>query len=145
MTARIKNNCFARNVVDCGMPKKATKQILIADDDNLMFHILRSCLQTLAADITYVRSGLEAVEFVSNNHVDVIIMDYSMPGLTGIESARQIRQLENGSAVQIVMLTGTDQTDVRKEASELAIEDFMTKPFSPRHLLQRTKEMLADA
>ena len=132
------------NGVDGGIFKQVSKHILVADDDNLVFHLLRHCLKDAAAAITFVTTGDAAVDFVSRNPVGMIIMDYTMPGLTGIEAVRQIRQIEHDKETAIIMLTGTDQTDVRREASSLAVADFITKPFSQLYILKRTKEILGD-
>jgi len=89
---------------------------------------------------------MEAVRYIMEKGVPLaIILDFSMPEQDGVETLRQIRNLEAGADVPVIMLTSRDQTLIRKAAEGLHVHAFMTKPFSPNTLLQTIKDVVGDA
>ncbi len=119
-----------------------SKQILIVDDEDHMIRLLQFALKPVAASIVAVKRGEAAVEFLKENRPDLVILDYSMPGLDGVETLRRIREGEEGAQVRVIMLTARDQTTIRQEAAGLNVQAFLTKPFSPSDLVRRTNELL---
>jgi two-component system, OmpR family, alkaline phosphatase synthesis response regulator PhoP len=115
-------------------------QILLVDDEEHMLRLLQFVLKPIPASIHCVKSGDAAVEFFKANHPNLVLLDYAMPGMDGVETLRQIRAQECGSAVPVIMLTARDQTVIRKEAAGLHIHAFLTKPFSPSDLVRRARE-----
>jgi CheY-like chemotaxis protein len=120
-------------------------QILLVDDEEHMLRLLQFCLKPIPASIHCVKRGDAAVEFFKANHPNLVLLDYSMPGMDGVETLRQIRTQEGGGAVPVIMLTARDQTAIRKEAAGLHVEAFLTKPFSPSDLVRRARELLDGA
>jgi len=118
------------------------KQILIVDDEDHMIRLLQFALKPVHATITAVKRGEAAVAFLEKNSADLVILDYSMPGLNGVETLRLIRATESGSRLRVIMLTARDQTAIRLEAGDLKVEAFLTKPFSPSDLARRAAELL---
>ena len=89
---------------------------------------------------------MDAVRYIMENGAPLaIIMDFSMPEQDGVETLRQIRELEVGAEVPAIMLTSRDQTLIRKAAEGLQVHAFMTKPFSPNTLLQTIKAVVESA
>jgi len=121
------------------------KQILIVDDEDHMIRLLQFSLKPIAAAIKSVKRGESAVEFLGKEPADLVILDYSMPGLNGVETLRLIRETDAGRDLPVIMLTARDQTAIRQEAAGLNVAAFLTKPFSPSDLVRRTRELLADA
>jgi CheY-like chemotaxis protein len=118
--------------------------VLIVDDQELMIRVLQMTLRPLGATLASARSGEEAVRYLEETGVpSAIIMDFSMPGLDGVETLKKIRKLAAGGSVPVIMLTARDQTVIRKEAEGLHVHAFMTKPFSPNALLQTIREILS--
>jgi two-component system alkaline phosphatase synthesis response regulator PhoP len=115
-------------------------QILLVDDEEHMLRLLQFVLKPIPASIHCVKRGDAAVEFLKANHPNLVLLDYAMPGMDGVETLRQIRTQECGSAVPVIMLTARDQTVIRKEAAGLQIHAFLTKPFSPSDLVRRARE-----
>ena len=118
------------------------KQVLLVDDEEHMLRLLRFALKPVSAQIHCVSRGVAAVEFLKENPSDLVLLDYSMPDWDGVETLRQIRKLEGGDTIRVIMLTARDQTAIRKEAADLNVEAFLTKPFSPSQLAQRAQDLL---
>ena len=118
------------------------KQILLIDDEEHMLRLLQFALKTVSASIHCVKRGDAAVDFLKANKPNLVLLDFAMPGMNGVETLRHIRAQEGGSAVPVIMLTARDQMTIRKEAAGLNVEAFLTKPFSPSDLVQRARELL---
>jgi DNA-binding response OmpR family regulator len=118
------------------------KQILLIEDEEHMLRLLQFALKTVSASIHCVKRGAAAVDFLKANKPNLVLLDYAMPGMDGVETLRHIRAQEGGSAVPVIMLTARDQIAIRKEAAGLNVEAFLTKPFSPSDLVRRARELL---
>lgn len=124
------------------MHQPIPKQILIVDDDHTTTLILVHCLKPVMAEKIVVRTGQEAIDIVKTSPPDLILLDYSMPGISGIETLRHIRRIPSGKDIPIIMITGSDQTRIRQEAKDLHTLLFMPKPFHPSLLIKLSKEIL---
>jgi DNA-binding response OmpR family regulator len=116
--------------------------ILLVDDEEHMLRLLQFALKPISASIYCVKRGDAAVEFLKANHPNLVLLDYAMPGMDGVETLRQIRAQEFGGTVPVIMLTARDQTAIRKDAAGLHVQAFLTKPFSPSDLVRRVRELL---
>ncbi|WIV98539.1 LytR/AlgR family response regulator transcription factor [Kinneretia aquatilis] len=123
---------------------------VLADDERLMREQLRSRLTEVWPDLDIVaeaKNGLEAVELVREHRPDLVFLDIRMPGLTGVDAARQIAQLPEDDSwlvPEIVFITAYDQYAV--EAFEQGVADYVLKPAERERLLvtvQRIKKRLA--
>ena len=122
---------------------------VIADDERLMREQLRARLAEVWPELTVVaeaRNGQEAVELVASHRPDLVFLDIRMPGLTGVEAARRIAQLEadpgwpdDRPLPEIVFITAYDQYAV--EAFEQGVADYVLKP-AERERLQVTVERI---
>ena len=117
-------------------------QILVVDDEEHMLRLLRFALKPVYASIHCVKCGDDAVEFFKAHSPKLVLVDYAMPGMDGVETLRHIRAQKGGSTVAVIMLTARDQTAIRKEAAGLHVAAFLTKPFSPSDLVRRARELL---
>ena len=119
----------------------APVRALIADDERLMREQLRARLAEVWPELQVVaeaRNGLEAVEMVQQHRPDLVFLDIRMPGLTGVDAARQIAQMEvadDEALPEIVFITAYDQYAV--EAFEQGVCDYVLKPAETERL-QRT-------
>jgi len=129
---------------------------VLADDERLMREQLRARLSEVWPDLEIVaeaKNGLEAVELVRQHRPDLVFLDIRMPGLTGVDAARQIAQMGGGDDVpegedwvvpEIVFITAYDQYAV--EAFEQGVADYVLKPAERERLavtVQRIKKRLA--
>lgn len=118
---------------------------VIADDERLMRDQLRSRLQQVWPELEVVaeaKNGLEAVAAVSQFRPDVIFLDIRMPGLTGVEAAKEIAQLDLGEdslLPEMVFITAYDQYAI--DAFEHGVVDYVLKPAEPERLLVTAKRI----
>jgi DNA-binding LytR/AlgR family response regulator len=126
------------------LPVKAPRAV-IADDERLMRDQLRARLQQVWPELEIVaeaKNGLEAVQAVKDHQPDVVFLDIRMPGLTGVEAAKEIAQLDLGEEAllpEMVFITAYDQYAI--EAFEQGVVDYVLKPAEIERL-QRTVERL---
>ena len=122
-----------------------TPRAVIADDERLMRDQLRARLQQVWPELDIVaeaKNGLEAVQAVKDHQPDVVFLDIRMPGLTGVEAAKEIAQLDLGEEAllpEMVFITAYDQYAI--EAFEQGVVDYVLKPAEIERL-QRTVERL---
>lgn len=134
----------------------ATTRAVIADDERLMREQLRARLAEVWPELEIVaeaKNGLEAVELVDTHRPDIVFLDIRMPGLTGVDAARQIAQLppkggsegeDDDTLPEIVFITAYDQYAV--EAFEQGVADYVLKPAERDRLaltVQRIRQRLA--
>ena len=117
-------------------------RILIADDDPTMRSLIRVTLDTGAFEIIEVEDGVSAVTRAREFRPDLIFLDWSMPGRSGIEACKMLRADPKTAATKIVMLTARAQEDDRLAGLAAGADDFITKPFSPLALLDKVAAML---
>lgn len=123
---------------------------VLADDERLMREQLRSRLATVWPELEIVaeaRNGAEAVQLVAEHRPDLVFLDIRMPGMTGIEAAREIARMdatEDWPGCEVVFITAYDQYAV--EAFEQGVVDYVLKPAEPERLartVERVRERLA--
>ncbi len=113
--------------------------ILVVDDDSAISRLLSTNLRARGYEVTAVIDGIEALEAVEMEFVDLIILDIMMPKLDGVEVCRRIREW---SRVPIIMLSARgDETD-KVKCLELGADDYLTKPFGIAELMARIKTAL---
>lgn len=106
----------------------SSHHIMIVEDQREVSRLLRSALDTLDADLDVVEipSGEEAVLHSTNNRVDLLVSDYRLPGMTGIELMRKVHI--NHPHAKIILVTGQTDPRIRKEVSEAGADAFFIKP-----------------
>lgn len=117
-------------------------KLLIVDDE---MHI-RDLVQKYATFENYesetAENGLEAIEKVKQNEYDLVIMDIMMPELDGFSAVKEIRKI---SQVPVIMLSARSEEYDKLYGFDLGIDDYVTKPFSPKELMRRVNAVLARA
>jgi two-component system phosphate regulon response regulator OmpR len=113
--------------------------LLVVDDDRRIRLLLSRFLLAEGYRVTTAQSAAEARLKLEALHFDLLILDVMMPGETGFELARSIRQT---SVVPILMLTARDEKESRIEGLETGADDYLSKPFEPRELSLRIGNIL---
>jgi DNA-binding response OmpR family regulator len=118
--------------------------VLVADDEPHIRRILATLLEAAAFQVDDVPDGNQAMARLSATDVpyDLVILDLMMPGRTGLEVLEQVGSLPHRAGTPIVILTAKGQDADRERAYALGAADFVTKPFSPKKLLERIRELL---
>lgn len=113
--------------------------ILIAEDDLDMQKILRLYLRKDGFEVSVVSNGKEAVDFLSEHQVDLVIMDWMMPVQDGIQTCREIRLLH--IPTKILMLTAKGQNEDEIQGLTCGADDYLRKPFDIQILLLRVRKL----
>lgn len=117
------------------MPK-----ILVADDDQELLSSVKQWLEHHRFIVDTALDGDETKEFIRQGGYDVLILDWSMPGPSGLELCQWCRV--NGNATPILMLTGKGEVEDKVKGLNAGADDYLTKPFSLLELLARVKALM---
>ncbi len=113
--------------------------VLIADDDRKIIDMLRRTLAYEGYHVVTAADGHEALSQAHAHRPDVVVLDWMMPGLSGLEVARRLRAAD---AMPILMLTARDAVEDRVEGLDSGADDYLVKPFAPPELLARLRALL---
>ena len=117
-------------------------RILIVEDQREISRLLRSALETLEVEleVAEIPSGEEAILDSSRNNVDLLVADYRLPGMTGIELMRKVRK--NHPRAKIILITGQTDPRIRKEVAEAGADAFFIKPIQMADFLDSVERHL---
>ena len=116
-----------------------TAHILAVDDDPSVRKVICNYLGDNDIRVTALASGREIADVMAREVIDLLVLDWRLPGEDGLAIARRLRA---ESKLPIIMLTGRKDEADRVMGLELAADDYLTKPFSPRELLARIRALL---
>jgi two-component system alkaline phosphatase synthesis response regulator PhoP len=122
-----------------------SKTILIVDDEAYIVTSLEYVMQSAGFEVAVAYDGEEALQKVAETVPALVILDLMMPKLDGFEVCEKIRQNPLWKDVRIIILTAKGRDIERKKGMSLGADDYMTKPFSTRDILNRVKELLAES
>lgn len=111
-------------------------KVLIVDDEELIRDVIKEYLKLEKLLYEEASDGYEAIEKVKNNSFDVIIMDIMMPKMDGYSAVKEIRKF---SSVPFIMLSARAEEYDKLTCFDIGVDDYVTKPFSPRELVARIK------
>lgn len=117
------------------------KRILVVDDEEILRMLICDTLEDTGYDIDEAEDGIEAVKKIRQQTYDLIILDYMMPNLSGIEVIEEL-PMEVKQNTPILILTAKAQESDRQIALEKGANYFMSKPFSPIELLGLVEDIL---
>ena len=111
-------------------------KILIVDDEVLIRDVIKEYLKLENMSYDEASNGYEAIEKVKNDNFDVVIMDIMMPKMDGYQAVKEIRKFSN---VPFIMLSARGEEYDKLTCFDIGVDDYVTKPFSPRELIARIK------
>jgi two-component system phosphate regulon response regulator PhoB len=120
----------------------AIKQILIVDDEASIRQMIAVALEMAGFQCSEADNAQTAHQMIIDKKPDMVLLDWMMPKVSGIELARRLRSDEQTADIPIIMLTARDGEDHKVHGLEAGIDDYITKPFSPRELVARLKSVL---
>jgi two-component system alkaline phosphatase synthesis response regulator PhoP len=121
------------------------KTILVADDESHILNVVSLKLTNAGYRVVTASDGREALELAQHEHPDLIITDYHMPGLSGLELCAMLRSGENARDVPAILLTARGYNLEPQDTERSGIRCLLAKPFSPRQLLETVNDMLQKA
>ena len=119
-----------------------SSKILIVEDELDIGRLLYMQVENMGYDVDHVTSGEEALALLNRNSYDLVLLDWMLPGLSGIEIAQLIRKMDSMKNVAILMLTAKSDPDNIVEGLEAGADDYLTKPFNADILKARIASLL---
>ncbi|PCM42964.1 phosphate regulon transcriptional regulator PhoB [Marinobacter sp. ANT_B65] len=121
------------------------KTVLIVDDEPAIREMIAVALEMADYDCMEAADAREAHALIIDRQPDIILLDWMLPGSSGIELARRLKKEETTTNIPIIMLTAKVEEDNKIRGLEVGADDYITKPFSPRELVARLKAVLRRA
>lgn len=121
----------------------SSQTILIADDEAHLLKAMSGSLRDAGYDVLTARDGGEALALARSERPDLVVADYQMPRLSGLELCRRLRQLNETSEIPAIMLTAEGYDIRAQDARASGIRLMVHKPVSPRQLLAAVSKALA--
>jgi len=116
--------------------------ILIADDDRVLTGILTARLKQAGFEVAVAHDAMQAIIAALRNPPAAILLDVNMPGGSGLQVLRQLRNSARTSQVPIIVVSGSQEPETEKKVRELGADDFVCKPASLELLLSRINQLL---
>jgi CheY-like chemotaxis protein len=117
-------------------------KILIADDEIHIIHVVAIKLRNNGYDVVSANNGAEAYQLACTEKPDIVVTDYQMPLMTGIELIEQLRANEETKDVPVVLLTARSFAVSEQQQETLDVAACLSKPFSPKELLKTIQDIL---
>ncbi len=118
------------------------KRVLVADDEVHILEVVSYKLRNAGLEVLTASDGQEALELARAEHPDLLIVDYQMPGLNGLEVCLRLREESQKRQIPAIMLTARGLDVEQSELDRAGISIVMPKPFSPREVLSNVEELL---
>jgi len=114
-------------------------KILICDDEVLIRDVIREYLLLEQYEVFEAGDGLEAIELIKNNDIDLVIMDIMMPKMDGYQAIREIKKIKD---IPFILLSARNEEFDKLIGFDIGADDYVTKPFSPKELIARIKAVM---
>jgi len=118
------------------------KTVLVVDDEIHIVHVVAIKLRNNGYEVISADNGAEALELAIRDKPDIIVTDYQMPVMTGLELVDNLRRNEETKDTPVIMLTARSFAISREQQDELKISGCLSKPFSPKELLGNIEDIL---
>ncbi len=122
------------------MPPGTKERILFVDDDAELREILKDQLMLSGYDFDEAEDGNVAIEKVRENTYDLLLLDITMPGKSGLDVLKEVKQIT--PSLRVIMLTGVVGLSVAIESLKLGADDYITKPYNLEYLLNSIRRVL---
>lgn len=114
--------------------------ILFVEDETEVVHSFSRILNMLFDNVFHAHNGLEALEIINQNKIDIVLTDIKMPEMNGIELIKEIKKID--SELPIFVTTAFTDMDLIKQTKELKVNNYFVKPLDVQELLNSCKEIL---
>ena len=116
--------------------------ILVVEDEPEILELLSFTMTRAGFDVVGAESSEHALQLLDQTTPDLAIIDWMLPGMSGVDLARLLRRDELTAGLPIIMLTARSEEADKLRSFESGVDDYVTKPFSPRELIARVKALL---
>ncbi len=117
------------------MPSKDQLRIMVVDDMSVSRGLVFNCFEQIGLkNLSYAVDGKQALEMLQKQPVHVVVSDYNMPGMDGLDLLKEIRSNPRTARIGFILLTGAADPTVIERGKKLGMNNFMKKPFEPARL-----------
>jgi CheY-like chemotaxis protein len=120
-------------------------RVLVADDDPVILRLIEVNLGLEGFEVVTANGGEDVLAKVKDAQADVILLDVMMPGMTGWEVARRLRENGETSHIPVVFLSARTQEEDRRKGEELGVAAYVSKPFDPVELVETIRRLAGGA
>lgn len=120
-------------------------KVIVIDDEPFILMMIEDKLKKAGLDVVTVRDSRSAVEVIGREKPDLVILDWMMPEVSGIDICRVLKQDDALKQIPVFMLTAKGQDADEQLGRQIGVERYITKPFSPKMLLEMVRETLGHA
>ena len=120
----------------------AEKKVLVVDDEIHIIHVVAIKLRNNGYEVISADNGTQAFELACEEKPDVIVTDFQMPGMTGLQLVEKLRQCELTRDIPVILLTARNFVISQQQQKDLQISQCLSKPFSPKELLGNIEDIL---
>ena len=120
------------------------KKVLVVDDEIHIVHVVAIKLRNNGFEVITANNGEEAFELAQQENPDIIVTDYQMPVMSGLELVKELRENEITKSIPVILLTARSFAISEEEQNDLQISTCLSKPFSPRELLGDIEDVLEE-
>jgi len=118
------------------------QKVLLVEDELSIRQMLLFVLQDCGFEVLQAENTQEAMECISNNNIDLLVLDWMLPGISGVELCGRLKKENEYKHIPIIMLTAKAEEDDKIQGLNAGADDYLTKPFSPRELIARINAVL---
>ena len=118
------------------------QKVLIIDDHEQIHHLVRARLKGLPVDLLTAATGHAGLTVAKTERPDLILLDVNMPGMTGFEVCKRLKEEASTYTIPVIFLTGVDESINKVKGFDLGAVDYVTKPFDPAELRARVRAAL---
>ena len=120
----------------------AERKVLVADDEIHIIHVVAIKLRNNGFEVISAANGAEAFKLACEEKPDIIVTDFQMPVMTGLQLVEKLRQCEQTKDIPVIMLTARGFAVEDGQKKDLQISELLSKPFSPKELLRSIEDIL---
>ena len=118
------------------------KRVLVVDDEIHIVHVVAIKLRNNGYEVISADNGAEAYELACKEKPDIIVTDFQMPVMSGLELVEKLRQCDETEDIPVIMLTARSFAISKEQQEDLRISSCLSKPFSPKELLGNIEDVL---
>jgi two-component system alkaline phosphatase synthesis response regulator PhoP len=117
-------------------------KVLIADDEIHIIHVVAIKLRNNGYEVIAANNGAEAYDLICSEHPDIVVTDYQMPLMTGVELIERLRSNDATRNLPVILLTARSFAISQEQQESLGVTACLSKPFSPKELLKSIQDAL---
>jgi type IV pilus assembly protein PilB len=127
---------------ECLLTTDCPTKILVVDDNLVVLKLLRHLLESEDYLVITAENGVEALKLASNENPDIIVTDYVMPEMDGVQLIKKLKSQKETQGIPIMMLTAKDEEESELEGLDAGADDYLTKPIARKRFLARVARLL---